>query len=229
QAASHSFRRLSRAGLVEVRDGHYRPTVRGVATLHAALDRLGADVAARLARLHVIRSTRAISVETLRPGDAVSLDLRDGILSARRGSSGPSRGVVRDGGPPGSLVEVGQLEGIVPIEPAAVTIYSLAPADLKDPGLTARLRQAIRAAPESLLAAEGLVAFHALRPAAPAVPHRFAVAAACRAASTVGVPCLVVVSQDGLPDLLSEFSGPHPPPLEVRALPARSTARRRGR
>jgi putative transcriptional regulator len=230
QAASHSFRQLSRAGLVEVREGHYRPTVRGVASLHAALDRLGADVAARLARLHVVRSTRAVATETLAVGETVSLELRDGVLSAHRGASGPSRGRVSRGAPAGGLVEVGQLEGIVPIVPAPVTIYSLAPGDIEDPALGARVRRALASAPGALVAAEGLEAYHALRSAvAPGALLRFAVAASCRAASKVGVPSTVVVVQDGLPHLLAEFSGPDPPPLEVRALPGHRSARARHR
>ncbi|MFY9717697.1 MAG: hypothetical protein WAK40_07185 [Thermoplasmata archaeon] len=229
QAASHSYRQLSRAGLVEVHDGHYRPTVRGVAFLHAALDRLGSDVAARLARLHVIRSTRAVAVEPLRDGDAVSLDLRDGVLSARRGATGPSRGRVRHDAATGGLVDVGELEGIVPIVPAPVTIYSLSPADLADPTLGERLRRLVRSLSTTVLAAEGLEAYHALRPVAPLPPLRFAIAAACRAASTVGVPCTVVVTQDRLPHLLAEFSEPDPPPLEVRTVPGRPATRTRRR
>ena len=226
QAASHSVRRLSQAVLVEVRDGRYLPTVRGVASLHAALDALGGDVAARLAHLHVIRSTRAIAAESLAAGDPVSLELREGLLSARRGGSGPSRGRVRTGGPAGALVEVAQLEGIVPIVPAPVTVYPLSPGDLEDPALARRLRHVLPDRPGAIVAAEGLEAYHALRAVTQTSALRFAVAATCRAASKVGVASTVVVAQEALPHLLAEFSGPDPPPLEVRVLPGRRAARR---
>ncbi|HTP54247.1 MAG TPA: hypothetical protein VML94_04680 [Thermoplasmata archaeon] len=229
QAASHSFRRLSAEGLVEVRDGRYRPTVQGVAYLHAALDRLASDVTARLARLHVIRSTRAVAAEPVAAGEAVSLEMRDGLLTARRGAAGPSRGRAVRAAAAGRLVEVGELEGIVPIEPATVTVLSLTPTDRDDPGLSRRLRSALRETPGGLVAAEGLDAVHALREVAPSSTLRFGVAAACRAASKVGVPSTVVVAQDALPHLLAEFSGPDPPPLEVRSLPDRAKARRRRR
>lgn len=229
QAASHTFRQLARAGRVEVRDGRYRPTVRGVAALHAALDRLGTDVAERLARLHVIRSTRAVATEALAAGEPVSLELREGILSARRGSAGPSRGTVRRAAPAGGLVDVGDLEGILPIVPGAVAVYPLSPADLADPALAERLRAVVRRRPDALIAAEGLEAYHALRPLASPGLLRFAVAAACRAASKLGVPSTVVVVQDALPHLLSEFSGPDPPPLEVRTIPGARGLRTRRR
>jgi len=221
QAASHSFRHLSRAGLVEVREGRYRPTVRGVAALHDSLDRLGADVARRLARLHVIRSTRAVAVGRLAPGDSVSLELKDGVLTARRGGTGSSRGRVTRGAPDGGLVEVGRLEGIVPIVPATVTVYALAPAEVTDPATRDAVRRRIRAHRPAILAAEGLEAYHLLRAVAPGAVVRFAVAASCQAASKLGVPSAVFVLQDALPQLLADFSSAEPPPLEVRGLGGR--------
>ncbi len=229
QAASHTYRQLAQGGLLEVRDGHYRPTVRGIDHLHAALDELREDVAARLARLHVIRSTRAVAAERLRPGEAVSLELSGGILTARRGSAGPSRGRTATAGASGELVEVVGLEGIVPIEPATVTVVPLAPSDRADPSLRRRLRQLVRASGSALVAAEGLEAYHALRSAGARPVLRFAVAESSRAASKVGVPSVVVVAQEALPHLLAAFSGPDPPPLQVRALPTRRSGRGRPR
>ncbi len=219
QAASHSYRQLSRAGLVEVRDGHYRPTVRGIEQLHAALDHLAEDVASRLDRLHVIRATRAVAGERLRTGERVSLELRDGILTARRGGSGASRGTVAAGARAGALVEIGDLEGIVPIVPATVSVYPLGPEEIADPRLPDRLRALARGINGGQLAAVGLEAVHAVRSATPRPIVRFAVAESCRAASRVGVPTTVVVARDALPQLLAAFSEPEPPPLQVTPLP----------
>jgi len=121
QAVSHVFRSLRQRGWVEYRDGRYRLTLEGVAGLHETLSRLGEDVRDRLAGLHVIRSTRALADGPLVPGDSVALEIRGGLLLARRASGGPSRGRVVRGGPSGSLVEVVELEGIVPITPAPST------------------------------------------------------------------------------------------------------------
>jgi len=225
QAASHSFRRLLADGLVEVRSGRYRPTVRGVATLHAALDRVGTDVAARLARLHVIRSTRALAAEALPDGAPVRLEMVDGVLTAHGGTSGPSRGRVARGGPAGSLIEVVALEGIVPIAPGRVTVVPLSAADLADPGLSRRLARIWRADRTAIAAAEGIEAWHAARASGTPGVLRFGVAASCRAASRVGVPSVVAVAHDALPDLLAEFSDPDPPPLEVRPLSRRERPR----
>ena len=78
QAVSHSYRRLARRGLVELRDGRYRPTVSGIAWLHRVLGGLAEDVFARQQRLHIIRSCRAVASARARAGDPVSLRLVGG-------------------------------------------------------------------------------------------------------------------------------------------------------
>jgi predicted transcriptional regulator len=221
QAASHSYRSLARRGLVEFRDGRYRPTVRGVAWVHESLGRLGEEVRSRLERLHVIRSCRAIALAALGPGDAVSLELVDGLLSARPGGTGPSRGRVARGGRRGSLVQVSELEGIVPLSPATIHVRTISEADLGDPRLAARLRLLVGGAPSGLLAAYGLEALHALRSATDRPIGRFAAAAGAQDASRLGVPSTVFVLEAELPRFLAEFGGTNPPPLEVTPLPKR--------
>jgi predicted transcriptional regulator len=218
QAVSHSFRQLRGRGLVEVRDGRYRPTVEGVAWLHESLSRLGDDVRARVERLHVIRSCRAVALSDLARGDVVSLELRDGRLSARPGGVGPSRGKVATPGRSGSLVEITDLEGIVPLSPAPVTVRTITEQDLSDPALPRRLATVFPPA-HGLLAAEGLEAVHSLEQATDRPILRFAAATASLEASRIGVPSTVVVLDRDLPQLLSTFSVSNPPPLDVRPLP----------
>jgi predicted transcriptional regulator len=218
QAVSHSFRQLRARGLVEVRDGRYRPTVEGVAWLHESLSRLGDDVRHRVEHLHVIRSCRAVALADLARGDVVSLEIRDGRLSARPGGFGPSRGTVATPGQSGALVEVTDLEGIVPLSAAPVTVRTITDRDLSDPALSRRLARILPRTP-GLLGAEGLEAFHSLQRATDRPIQRFAVAAASLEASRIGVPSTVVVLDRDLPGLLSTFSVTNPPPLDVRPLP----------
>jgi predicted transcriptional regulator len=218
QAASHTYRSLARRGLVEQRGGRYRPTMRGVAWLHEALGRVGEDVQDRVRRLHVIRSTRAVALAPLATDDTVSLELVDGLLSARPDPRGPSRGRVVRGGPRGALVDVADLEGIVPLLPAPVHVRTVTEDDLRDSRLGERLRRAIGRENGGLVAAYGLESYLAMRSALGRDPARFAVAAEAREASRVGVPSTVVVLEAQLPRLLAEFDGPEPPPFEVSPL-----------
>jgi len=227
QAVSHSFRQLRRRGFVTVQDGRYRPTVEGVAWLHETLRRLGDDLRERIERVHVIRSTRALALENLAKGAAVSLELRHGLLSARPGGAGPSRGRVPKGGRKGSLVEVSDLEGIVPIVPTPIVVRTLRAADLADPRLADRVRASLPSDPLALIAAEGLEAYHALASAGIRKALRFAAGRAALEASRLGVPSYILVPEGDLPHLIAEFTGPSPPPLEVAPLPG--TARLRGR
>jgi predicted transcriptional regulator len=219
QAASHTYRSLARRGLVEHRDGRYHPTVRGVAWLHSALGRLGEEVRARLDRLDVIRSCRAIALAPVSSGEMVSLELVDGLLSARPGANGSSRGRVARGGPKGSLLTVSDLEGIVRLTPAPIHVRTLSEDDLSDPRLRDRLRAAIAGSSASLVAAQGLEAYHVLRSATDRPVGRFAVAAEAREASGIGVASTVFVLEGELPRFLAEFGGPDPPPLDVTPLP----------
>jgi predicted transcriptional regulator len=227
QAVSHSYRQLRRRGLVTVQEGRYRPTVEGVAWLHETLRRLADDLRERIERVHVIRSARALALEEIAPGSVVSLELRAGLLSARPGSGGRSRGRARAGGRKGSLVEVSDLEGIVPLSPAPISIRTLSPSDLDDPRLPQRVRASLPTDPTSIVAAEGLEAYHALSIARAHSVLRFAAGSACLEASRLGVPSFVLVLETELPYLLSQFTGPSPPTLEVAPLAGGARARRR--
>ncbi len=215
QASSHSFRQLRRRGLVEVRDGRYRPTVEGVAWLHGSLSRLADDVRDRVDRLHVIRSCRAVAGADLEAGRPVSLEIRDGVLTARPGGGGASHGRVARPAAAGSLVEVSELDGIVPLTTAPVSVRTLTEEDLADPRLDRRLRGELPP-PPALIGAQGLEAYHSLRRATDRPIVRFAVAASCLEAARIGLPSLVAVLDRDLPGLLSAFSVAQPPPLDVR-------------
>ena len=227
QAASHTFRGLRRRGLVAVRDGRYRPTVEGIAWLHGALTELGRDVGDRIDRLHVIRSTRAQAAADLRAGDAVSLEMRNGLLTARPGAAGPSRGRAAAPARRGGLVDVEELDGIVRIVPARISVRTLSDTDLADPHLGHRVLAALpgRAA---LLAAEGLEAYLAVAAATDRPLVRFAVAAACREAARIGVEGTVFVAERELPRLVAAFGVTDPPPFDVLPL-GRGRSRRAGR
>jgi putative transcriptional regulator len=230
QAASHVSRALRARGLLAIRDGRYRPTVEGVAWLHGGLGRVAEDIRRRLGQLNVVRSCRALAGSTLRTGDAVSLEIRDGLLSARRGSSGASRGRVIRGGPAGSLVEVGELEGIVPLSPQPVKIRTLSDSDLDDPALKRRLGTELPGR-EGVVAADGLEAYHAVRRTTDRPVVRFAPAEVSLEAARIGVPTLLVTLERDLPHLLARFGGSDLPPLDVLPLAGarRAVGRRGGR
>ena len=218
QAASHVFRQLQSRGLAEIVEGRYRPTVTGVAWLHAALGVLREDVDERLARLNVVRTCRALALADLAAGASVSLELRDGLLSASPDGGGASRGRVRQSARSGEIVEVDRLEGILPIARGTVRVLAIPARRLRDRSLRAELRRAIAAEKPALLAAPGLEALHLLGRITTRPVVRFAVASACREASLVGVGSTVVVLDEDLPHLLQQFEGRDSPPLVVTTL-----------
>lgn len=220
QAASHIFRQLRRRGLAEVRGDRYRPTVAGIAWLHAALGSVRDDLDDRLQRLHIIRTTRAVAAGRIPTGAPVVLEVRRGVLEARAGRHGESRGTARTTARRGELVDVVDLEGIVPLDRAEVRIVTIPDADALDPRVLARLRRIVRSTGDGLLAAVGAEAYHWFQRASPRPVLRYAVPASATEASRVGVASTIVVLERDLARLLAQFDQPQPPPLTVRRLGA---------
>lgn len=228
QAASHTFRGLARRGLVQVSGGRYRPTVAGVDFLHGTLRGLETDLGQRLERLHIVASTRALARTELAPGDSVVLALEDGLLTARRGADGPSRGVARTAAAAGELVEIERLEGIVPLRPGTVELLSIREGDLAEPGTALALSQALSRRPETLLAVHGLEALHLVATAAPGRPvARFGIAAAVEEAARLGVSSTVVLLDRDAPQLMAQFEIPDGLPIKLTTLGRGHLRRRR--
>ena len=230
QAVSLLYRDARARGWVEEVDGTYRPTLRGIEHLHSAFGNLTVDLEARRRNLAIIRQCWAVAGEDLGPGEEVSLVMEGGFLRARKGRASPSRGRVLQRARQGDLVEVGELQGVVSLRPCPVEIYVLPESwSPRDP-VPGRLSRALRQGSHGLLVAEGLEAYHVVEPLARTPPLRFGGAAAARDASQVGVPALVVVTQERLASLLKRLEEPPPaPPVLLRTLgPARSRRPRAG-
>jgi putative transcriptional regulator len=219
QAASHTFRALRLRGLAELRDGRYRPSVRGVAWLHTALGGVRDDLAERLDRLHIVRTTRAVAATPIRAGEPVALELRDGTLVARAGPGTGSRGRARTPASAGELVEVGELEGIVPLPHGRLSVVLVPGARAAEGGLVVRLRSLLASARPGLLLAFGLEASHLVGRTGTKRPVlRFGVPAAIVEATRLGVDCTLVVVERDLPRLFEQFEGPDVPPIELLAV-----------
>ncbi|MGA7923016.1 MAG: hypothetical protein WCA77_03470 [Thermoplasmata archaeon] len=227
QAVSHSFRLLARRGLVELREGRYLPTVAGVQWLHSAFGSLRDDLDARSERLHMIRSTRAVAFADVRAGDSVVLEMKDGVLGARPGIRGPSRGKAVTTANEGELLRVEELEGILPVLTGKVRVITIATDSSGDPETKHLLAERLQERPPGLVAAPGLEAFHVASRATSGPVLRFGVAAAVIEASRVGVDTTVVLLDTDLPRFLGGFSGRNVVPLTVDHL--RGTPSRRHR
>ena len=218
QAVSHSFRQLARRGLAERRGGHYRPTVAGVQWLHAVFDSVRDDLDRRGRRLHVVRSTRAVAATDLKAGEPVVLEMREGVLHARSGADGPSRGRSAHAARRGGLVQVGELEGIVPIRPGRLRLLVLSSEQVDNPRTVPELARRLRGAPTAVLAAAGLESFHLASRATTRPVLRFGVAAAAVEALGVGLDVWIVLGDEELPRVLASLAGPQKVPIRVEHL-----------
>jgi putative transcriptional regulator len=224
QAASHTYRSLARRGLVELSGGRYRSTVRGVDWLHSALGSVRDDLAERLDRLHIVRTTLAVATGPVKEGEAVALEIREGTLRAQAGAGRGSRGRARTSAAAGELVEVGELEGIVPLPHGRLRVLAFPRERVRDPRWVSAVGSALARGSDGLLLAFGLEAEHLLRKTRTTRPVvRFGVASAVVEATRLGVDCTLVVADRDLPRFFEQVEGPDVPPVEF--LPLRGNLR----
>ncbi len=219
QAASHVYRQLARQGLVQFVEGVYRPTVAGVAALHDSFSSLRVDIDARLSHLRVIQRCRAVAGATIRPGSPVVLTMENGVLTARPGRGGASRGVAAHPARAGELIDVDRLEGIVPLEPATVLCVVVPTEGFRAARFVRPLKGLLRRRSPRFLGAEGIEAAHLLERSTRRPYTRFGVAAAAHEAAQLGVSSLVVLTDDGLSRFLAHLANERPAlPVEIHSL-----------
>ena len=127
QAVSAHAKDLSSLGWLKTEDGSYRATPKGLQSLHEGVRHLRDAVGALAAPLDVIQLTSAVAAAPVQVGDPVALVMEDGDLAAHpaKGATAPSRGRARNAAKAGEEVIVGDLQGMVKLEPGRLTLVSL--------------------------------------------------------------------------------------------------------
>ncbi len=204
QAISEHLKRLGEAGLVEQTELGPRLTREGHEQLAASLESLKSYVDTAVRDLAKIETTAARADGPLSKGDPVGLFMHQGELVARHGSGSPSRGTALQDAEKDQDVLVGDLEGIVALEPGAVTFAAVP--DIADGGS----RDVETEKTSSLVAQAGLVA--AVGPVARRVaeeagvaPVRFAAANVAAEAALVGVDVVVFVEAGRLEEFKRRY------------------------
>src|SRR5687767_6615690 len=125
QAISAHAKDLSSLGWLRTEDGAYRATPKGLQSLHEGVRHLRDAVGALAAPLDVIQLTSAIAATSVQAGDSVGLFMEEGDLAARPAKEAPSRGRALTSAKAGEEVIVGDLQGMVKLDPGRLTIVSL--------------------------------------------------------------------------------------------------------
>src|SRR5437867_2083711 len=92
QGVSEYLRAMEAAGLVQVSDGEYRPTMEGIRILHERFRDLRNFVDRTSKGLSIIEVTAATAGNRIPRGGPVGLFMQDGDLVAFAGRESPSRG-----------------------------------------------------------------------------------------------------------------------------------------
>ena|SRR3990172_2928442 len=202
QGASDYARRLTDEGLLQIVDGEYRATMKGVEFLQERFRELRTFVERASRSMALVETTVAFAGEPLRKGDPVGLFMEGGFLVARRGRDSPSMGVAAEDAGKGEDVAVRDLEGIVALRPGRITLARVPPSRTGGakgihPGPSKRIRDRAGSGVVAGLDVPGIVAVRrlGLRPRI-----EFGVLAAAIEAAEQGVDVLLVVPEDRAAD-----------------------------
>jgi predicted transcriptional regulator len=123
QGASDHLKVLEDEGHIVRIEGEFRPTTQGVQYIHEHFSTLKEFVEDRGRSLEIVGSCLALAGNRVREGDPVGLVMEGGILRAHSGKQEASRGVARTTGRKGELVLIGELSGVLELEPGNIHLF----------------------------------------------------------------------------------------------------------
>lgn len=206
QAVSAYAKELVADGLL-AEHGPQRVTPQGLQTLHEGVRRLRSAVDAVATPLAVIRVTSAIASTQVKKDERVGLIMEAGDLHAKARVRTSSMGRALHDAEPGDEVVVGDLSGLVALEPGRITVVTV-PSPLEGgvarvdlPRLRAVLRDLPRAQKTGALGTGARVLAGRLG----AVDFEFAAERAAFNAAERGLDVRLYVSRDRLPEIMQAF------------------------
>lgn len=205
QAVSVHARALAEDGVLHLKDGSYQVAPKGLQHLHEGVRHLHAALTDLAAPLDVIQVTSAVAAAPIAQGQTVGLFMDDGDLAAKPGSTAPSRGTARNAAKPGEEVIVGQLQGMVRLDPGQLTLVSLpGPAEggirLVDRTGLLRLLQGRKPAKVGAHGTGARILARSLKEFGP--DFEFAADRAAFNAAERGLDALLFVTRDRLPEVM---------------------------
>jgi len=154
QGVSEYLRSMEDAGLIQVVDGEYRPTIEGIRVLQERFRELRDFVERTSKGISIIDVTAAIAGAKIERAATVGLFMEGGDLVAYPGRASPSRGRAVTGGEKGEDTGIAQLEGIVALSPGRISLLRIP--SIVDGGSRrvdlARAREALRKVDASVVA-----------------------------------------------------------------------------
>jgi predicted transcriptional regulator len=211
QAVSAHAKGLTATGWLRLEAGEYRATPRGLQALHEGVRHLRDAVAAVASPLDVIQVASAVAASAVQAGDPVGLYMEEGDLAARPAKDAPSRGRARNAAKAGEEVVVGDLQGMVRLDPGRLTLVSVPGPAEGGIAIVDRdaLRKALAKRPGERMGAHGTgarVLARALAKEGPwALDFEFAADRAAFNAAERGLDAILVVTRDRLAEVMESF------------------------
>lgn len=140
QGIYEHLKKMKEEGLIEVMDGTYRATVKGIELLFSYLDNLEDYLQKKKKGLAIIKLSPAIAGDTIRRGDTVWLAVEKGHVHAYTGRRTPASAEAAEDAQAGEDVAIRNVKGIIELSPGEITLISL-PSITEGGTKTANLQQ----------------------------------------------------------------------------------------
>lgn len=206
QAISQYIEKLMEEGLV-TSDGRsrYSVTKEAVNWILQTLRELDSYSASVKKTVTNIAICAAVAESDLNKGQAVGLEMKNGILVAKSASRQGAKGMAVTDARKGEEVGISNIDGIVPLERGKITILivpAIQKGGSKNVNLDRLKRESSKKRPYGAIGIEALIA---LRKAGIEPQYFYGVAEAAIEAAHSGLPFLIICTDDAIPELLKKL------------------------
>lgn len=125
QGVYEYLKKMRGDGLIEIVDGKYKATVKGVEILFSYLDELDKYLNEKREKLNMIKCSPAIAGEDVLKGDRVFLKMEDGYLYAYKNKKTLATGEAIENASRGEDVGIKNIEGIIDLSLGKIFLISL--------------------------------------------------------------------------------------------------------
>jgi len=125
QGVYEYLKKMREEGLIEVIDGTYRTTVKGIELLFSYLNDLDDYLQKKKRGLAIIKLSPAIAGDTIRKGDTVWLAIENGYVHAYTRRRTPASAEAAEDAQKGEDVAIRNVRGIIELSPGTIFLISL--------------------------------------------------------------------------------------------------------
>ena len=125
QGVYEYMKKMKEDGLIEVVEGRFKATVRGIETLFSYLEQLDKYLEERKRKLNIIQCCAAIAGEDIKKGEKVYLLMKNGYLYAYKNKRTSATAIAAENAKKGEDIAIKSVRGIIELSFGKIYLFSL--------------------------------------------------------------------------------------------------------